>query len=135
MIKRIKEKLREIEIHGDELKTILPHSLYSYKIDLKAKAACERYFERIIESIIDVSYLVAKNKKIKVGEGEKIFHLLADKGIISKRLYVQLKKAKAMRNILVHEYGNIDDQIVFCSLTKELHRDIEEFLASIKKIL
>jgi uncharacterized protein YutE (UPF0331/DUF86 family) len=35
---------------------------------------------------------------------------------IDKRLSSKLKEAKGMRNIIAHEYGNIDDKIVFKSM-------------------
>ena len=38
-----------------------------------------------------------------------------------------------MRNIIAHEYGKIDDRIVFNSITKELRSDVIEFLTSIEK--
>ncbi len=43
----------------------------------------------------------------------------------------KLQKAKSMRNILAHEYGIVDDRIVFLAVTEEIEGDIREFLKSI----
>ena len=40
-----------------------------------------------------------------------------------------------MRNIISHEYGKIDDEIVFDSIKDELILDAEEFIKQIKKVL
>ena len=38
-----------------------------------------------------------------------------------------------MRNILAHEYGEVDDEIVFNAVTEELEKDAIEFIKNIKK--
>ena len=48
--------------------------------------------------------------------------------IISKQLSRNLQKAKGMRNVLAHQYGNINDTIIFNALSEEIERDIGEFV-------
>jgi len=134
-IKRIREKIIEIETYGNELKEIIPTNFELYKTDLKTKAACERYFEKIIGTIIDISYQIIKYKNIKTQKREKLFIDLANNNFISKELAVKIMDAKGMRNVLAHEYGNIDDELVFYSITKELEKDVNEYLKAIRKIL
>ena len=45
------------------------------------------------------------------------------------------ENAKGMRNLIVHEYGKIDDEIVFEAITKELIKDANKFLGEISKSL
>ena len=52
--------------------------------------------------------------------------------IISERLGEKLKDAKRMRNILAHEYGAVDDEVVFQAISEELSDDVTEFLIKIK---
>jgi hypothetical protein len=40
---------------------------------------------------------------------------------------------KGMRNILAHEYGKINDELVFEAITGEITADAEEFIASVLK--
>jgi len=133
MVHRIEDKTKEIEQYLDELLTIVPDSLDIYKNDIKIKAACERYFEKIIESIVNLTFLIIKDKNLKIPEEDKeAFDILYKEGIIKKKLADRLKEAKGMRNILAHEYGKVDDEIVFNSITFELENDIKEFLKEIK---
>jgi uncharacterized protein YutE (UPF0331/DUF86 family) len=100
---------------------------------LKTKAACERYFEKIIESVTDLAFLIIKEKKYRVPEEDKeAFDIISNENIISKELSVRLKEAKGMRNIIAHQYGKVDDELIFHSITKELKSDVKRMIKSIK---
>ncbi len=133
MNNRIKEKIKEIGDYLSELEDIIPNTFEDYK-ELKTKAACERYFEKIIEAIVDLAFLAIKDKNLKIPEEDKeAFDILKNENLISKELSEKLKEAKGMRNLIAHEYGAIDDEMVFESITKELEKDVNEFIMEIKK--
>lgn len=135
MNSRIQEKIGEIEKFLEELESSLPEDFEEYKTDYKLRAIGERYFEKIIEGIVDLAFLVIKEKNLKQPEEDKqAFDILANEGIIKNSLADKLKDAKGMRNILAHEYGRIDDELVFHSLIEELIPDVQEFIKSIDKI-
>jgi len=130
---RINDKIREIEDYLSELEEIMPESFHDYKTDLKTKAACERYFEKIIEAVIDLAFLIIKDKGYKIPEEDKeAFDTLANEKIIPQELSIRLKEAKGMRNIIAHEYGQTDDELIFHSITEELKLDVSELIKSIK---
>jgi len=134
MKKRLDEKGKEIEKYLEELASCTPETIEEYTQDYKSKAACERYFEKIIEAIVDLGFLVIKEKNLRTPEDDKeIFDILCDNKIISLPLAERLKDAKGMRNILAHQYGIVDDEKVFQGITRELSEDAEQFLVSLKK--
>ena len=53
--------------------------------------------------------------------------------IVSERIAQKMKQAKGMRNIIAHEYGTIDDEIVFETITREIIKDTREFLNELDK--
>jgi uncharacterized protein YutE (UPF0331/DUF86 family) len=131
---RIKEKIKEIEQFVSDLESIVPTDFEEYKTDAKTKAACERFFEKIVEGIVVVAFLVIKEKGLKMPEEDKeSFGILADARIISFELAIRLKQAKGMRNILAHDYGRVDDELVFESITNEIVHDANAFLEKIKR--
>ncbi|MEK6951774.1 MAG: DUF86 domain-containing protein [Nanoarchaeota archaeon] len=67
-------------------------------------------------------------------DDEGAFDILEKIGIISPDLAKKLKEAKGMRNIIAHEYGKVDDELVFHTTTEEVENDITEFLERIKKL-
>lgn len=132
--KRIIEKINEIENFSVELEEVIPNNFEEYIHDFRAKAACERFFEKIIMAIIDLSFLIVKENKFKIPEEEsEVFDVLAKENIISNEFKDKLKDAKGMRNILAHEYGKVNDELVFESLKNEIIKDCDEFVKSIKK--
>ncbi len=135
MKNRLNNKIRELENYLSDLLEIIPLNFDIYSSDKKTKAACERYFERIIEAIVDLAFLVIRDKNLKTPEEDKeAFDILANEEIISKDLALKLKDAKGMRNIIAHEYGSIDNKIVFESITEELENDVINFIESIKQL-
>lgn len=134
MNERIKDKIAEIEKYLSELAEIIPRNLEDYKQDFKTRAACERYAEIIIEAVIDLSILEIKDKKLEYPETDlQAFEILSKSKIISPKLSENLQDAKRMRNIIAHEYGRIDDDIVFHSIADELEKDVKELIKNIKK--
>ena len=130
---RITDKIREIEDYLEKLTEIIPKEVEEYKKDHKTKAACERYFEKIVEVVIDLSFLIVKEKSLKIPEdSEGVFDVLKEENIISEKLAEKLKDAKGMRNIISHQYGKVDDEIVFESITGQLERDVIEFLGCVE---
>ena len=128
------EKISEIEGYVSELEGMMPESFEGYKSDLKTKAACERYFEKIVEAIIDLAFMIIKERNLRIPEEEKkSFDILAEEGMISAELAKKLKDAKGMRNILSHEYGKIDDEIVFTSITEDIESDAKEFIRRLRQ--
>lgn len=134
-MKRIKEKINEIKSYLDELDSIKPKSLHEYKSSIEKKAACERYVEKIVEAATDLAFLIIKLKKFEIPEDDiDSFRILADKNIISSRLFNKLKNAKGLRNFLAHQYGRVDDKIVFESINEELDEDAQQFIKIASKI-
>src|SRR3989338_2023957 len=97
MNERINDKLKEIEHILEKILEILPAVFEEYQTKETIKAACERYFERIIENCVDVCLLVIKEKKLVIPEGDiESFQSLANAKIISKKLSEKLQDAKRM---------------------------------------
>ncbi len=131
---RINDKIQEIEKFLEELEPIIPENFEEYKINLQLKAACERYFEKIIEATVDLAFLIIRNKELeKPKDDENAFYILYKNNIILKELCQNLKAAKGMKNIIAHQYGKIDDEKVFNSLKEELINDINSFIKEVNK--
>ena len=136
MNNRIDDKICEIEKYLDELEEIKPLNLEDYIKDIKTKAACERYFEKIVEACVDLASLVISYKRLNIPEDdEKAFYVLSHNNIITMELANKLKEAKGMRNIIAHEYGKVDDELVFPAVKEELIPDVEKFLQKIKETI
>ena len=130
---RITDKINEIEQYLTELADIVPQTFEEYSSDNLSKAACERYFEKVIEAVTDLAFLVIAKNKFKVPEDDiDAFKILSEKKIISEELCKKLKDAKGMRNILAHQYGKVEDNQVFDAITEQLDNDVKQFIKEVK---
>lgn len=132
---RINDKIDEINEYLRELVEIVPTNFEEYRSSNLTKAACERYVEKIIEAVTDLAFLVIKIKRFEIPEDDiDAFNILLENKLIDNGLAKKLKDAKRMKNIISHQYGKIDDEIVFEAITQELDTDARKFIKSIKKI-
>jgi len=132
---RILSKIDELEGYLNELEKVIPDNFDLYEKSIKDKRACERILQISVETIIDICNILISNLKLGLpSEEEEIFKKLKQRGIISKELEKILLGMKGLRNILVHKYGDVDNEIVYEILTEKLN-DFEKFKIEILKFL
>ena len=123
------DKKKEIERFLEELEIIFPKDFEIYSKNLEKRLASERTLEKIIEAINDLAIIILKEKRLIIpSEDTRVFDILAEKNIITFQLSEKLKRAKGMRNFLVHQYGKIDDEVIFNAIEKQIFKDVREFL-------
>ncbi|MBE0512623.1 DUF86 domain-containing protein [Candidatus Bathyarchaeota archaeon] len=131
---RILSKLDELDSYLSELESIMPKSYEEYVSSIEKKRSCERLIHILIECIIDVCALIVKGLRLGLpAEEEDLFEKLEKNKIISKEMTQKLKSMRGFRNILVHRYANIDDELVFENL--RTINDFEEFRKEISSFL
>ena len=85
--------------------------------------------------MIDICALMVTGLRLGLpSEEDDLFERLAQAGVISPLMKETLRRMKAFRNILVHEYGRIDDQLVYETLQNKLG-DFEVFKQEILEAL
>lgn len=132
---RLLAKIDVLEGYLKELREILPGSFEEYK-RVEKRRACERLLQVSIECVIDICGLMVIGLRLGLpAEEDDLFEKLEQAGIITSSRKESLKKMKGFRNILVHEYGHVDDSIVYEILKNNLN-DFgafkEEILQAIK---
>lgn len=131
---RIEDKVKDVKKYLEELFAFFPESFENYEKDKKIIAASERYFGKIIESIVDIGFLFVSLKEIEPPKDEEsIFNTLFTNKIITKDLAERLRQAKGMRNFIIHEYGEIDNLKIYTSISEEIEGDIAEFIEQVLK--
>jgi len=127
------DKIVEIEGYLKSLRSFLPENFEKYISDGKSRMACERCFEKVIEAVVDLAFLVIKERSFKNPDyTREAFEILSEKGLICGELSLSLGKAKSMRNWLAHRYGKVDDKKVFDATKNKLFNDVEEFVEAVR---
>jgi len=106
-----------------------------YEGDFHLIGNTERYIQLSIQCVIDICQLLAVEESIKmVEENKEIVSLLKGKGIITEDTANKLTGMVGMRNLLVHEYGEIDNKIIYKVLKNNIN-DFEVFISEIQRYL
>ena len=101
-------------------------------VDLKG--AVERYLYLAVQAAIDLADITIAWKKFrKPATLKESFDILAEENIISAGLKEKLAKMAGFRNVMAHDYEEVDENIVYDVLQNRLG-DIEEFIKVLEKI-
>lgn len=99
----------------------------SYFEDCDLQAIAERNLQLAIQACMDIgSYIIARQNLTIPDSEENTFVVLARANIITKTLANRIKGMVRFRNILVHDYMDIDSAIVYKMLTENL-KDFNDF--------
>lgn len=106
--------------------------------DAIRQAAVERFLERIINRAVDINqYLIselATKDTSPPKDYKETFTVLAGLGIYSKEFAAEISKSVGTRNKLVHEYNNIDRNMIYQSVGDCL-RDYHQYCDFILEFL
>lgn len=129
---RILAKLAELDGYLYELKEISPKSYKIYKTSIEKKRACERLLHILIECVLDICGILASELELGLPTTqEDLFKRLESSHILSSQVMNNLRKMKSFRNIIVHRYAIVDDELVY----KILKNNLGDFLDFKKEIL
>ena len=118
--------LRKIFKQADEARFIKDPLIYGN---------AERYLQLAIQCILDIGNHTVADLKLRLpADNAGLFELLATNKVISPALANKLTAMAGFRNILVHEYLEIDRRKVYAVLKKDLG-DFEKFVRAVSKLL
>jgi uncharacterized protein YutE (UPF0331/DUF86 family) len=128
---RILSKIDELDSYLIELEDVMPKNYEEYVNSIEKKRSCERLLHILIECTIDICTLMVKGLRLGLPSTEEdLFEKLGKKGIISREMKEKLKSMRGFRNILVHRYAEVDDELVFENL-----KNIDDFRRFRKQII
>jgi len=95
----------------------------------------EHRLHTAIDAVISISeHIVAGLNLGHVDRAKDIIRILSNEGILTKNLADKLGQATDMRNILVHQYFDIDVNEISDAVTKDL-QDLRDFVKNINTFL
>ena len=88
--------------------------------------------QRACEACLDMAMYIVSTRKLGVPQIKReAFELLYKNNLIDKEMYINMKNMVGFRNIAIHDYKNIDDEVLIDILDNHL----EELRAFSKVIL
>ena len=95
----------------------------------------ERYLQLAIQAVLDVSHHIVGDMRMSLpADNKELFDVLASHKVLPRPLSKRLVSMAGFRNVLVHEYLEIDRRRVYRALGADL-RDFERFVEAVSKLL
>ncbi len=124
----LSRKISRLRSYLEELKRAEDIDWGKYQSDSRAKAFVERYLHLAIEEVMDIANHFVSFYKWREPIGYRdLFLILKEHGIISEKYLPTFQNMASFRNMLVHRYETIDDELVF-GIFKERLDDFELFI-------
>ena len=126
-IPKINEYLNNLEYLGSVSKE-------EFKSNLTRRAAAERFLQLSIEALLDMgNHIIAEKNWGSVDTYRDVATRLYQKGVLNEAEYHLFVKMIGLRNILVHEYLEIEVDVVYDIIKYNLN-DIRKILAEISSV-
>jgi len=110
---RILARVGELDGYLGELDSIRPVNRGEFGV-IEKKRACERLLQISIETVVSICQLFVVGLRLGLpSEENDVFKKLERAGIVSPDVAKILHTMKGFRNLLLHEYGDVDDDLVF----------------------
>lgn len=132
----VKRKIMMIQNDLSELTRFKDLSLDKITKDYDTHKIVERILELIINEAIDINqHLISESNLGKMpSDFKESFTLLSDIGIYSKEFSQEIGKSVGLRNILVHQYRELDENIFYNSISTCI-KEYREYCEYILKYL
>lgn len=127
----IEARLRKLNNNIGKLKKFSDINYEEYLNNEDTQAIVERYLQVCIQCCIDIGNYIISRQKLEIPDLEtNVFVILAKNKIITNDLADRIKGMVKFRNILVHDYIDIDQEKVYFIITKRLN-DFNDFSRAI----
>jgi uncharacterized protein YutE (UPF0331/DUF86 family) len=124
-------KAASVRTHLDRIAAKTGDDLQLFLCDLDRQDVVSFNLHLAVENCIDIAaHIISENGWGVPGSASEMFYLLEDRGILDPELTERMIKAVGLRNLIVHEYGKIDLNLLFATVRKNLN-DLNSYLSNI----
>jgi uncharacterized protein YutE (UPF0331/DUF86 family) len=128
----ISRKISILEEYLSELQEAKDITWGKYSTDSRSRAFVERYLHLAIEATFDIgNHIIAFYNWREPDNYRDIFVILEEHKVIPHNMLESFQAMASFRNMLVHRYDKIEDEIVFGIFQKRL-QDFTSFITFIK---
>ena len=114
-------KLSTIDEYLKQIREFSGVSIDEYKSDWKSQRIVERTLQMLIERCADIANHIISDRNMRIPTGySDTFRVLLENNVIDENLFAVMEKMAKFRNIVVHQYEEVDAEIVIIILRKHL---------------
>lgn len=132
---KIEMMLRNLREYTGHLKKIAKIDKAAYLIEPMIFGSARYFLMVAIENCIDIGNHIIAAQQLRAPKNYKdIFKVLSEAGIFPEEFSRTMQNLAGLRNLLVHVYWQIDDDMIYESLSKELD-DFNKFISYVLAFL
>lgn len=129
------KRMGKIEYFLKNLEFIGDVSRNEFVSNIMRWGSAERFLQLAIEALIDIgNHIIAEKDWGIINESRDVAYILFEKGVLDEPSRELFLKMIGFRNILVHEYMEVDVNTVF-DITKNKLNDIRKILSALSNII
>ena len=123
--------MKLLDDYTTKLRELQTTDLREYVRNYLIHKSVERLLETAIQTCLDIGrHLIASEGWRYPEENKEVFRVLADEQVIPRELLARLEDMAGFRNVLVHEYAEIQHRKVYDNLKHDLG-DFDKFASAI----
>jgi len=131
----IQARLDKLDEYSQILKELRGSAQSIFLTDYHLYGLAERYLQLSIECVLDIGTMLVTGLGLRRPERHQdVIQILIEAGVLSPELGARLTGIAGFRNILVHEYLQIDRNLVYQKLQEGV-TDFEDFAAEVVRFL
>jgi len=120
-------KLSELGTYYGQIKEFADIIIDNYKNDWKTQRIVERTLQIMIETCTDIaSHIISDRGMRPPTTYADTFRVLLENNIINSEMFATMEKMAKFRNVVVHQYEEVDAEIVIVILKRHL-KDFDRF--------
>lgn len=114
-------KLSAIDEYLQQIREFSGVSVDEYKSNWKSQRIVERTLQMLIETCADIANHIISDRNMRIPTSySDTFKVLLENNVIDENLFSVMEKMAKFRNIVVHQYEEVDAEIVIIILRKHL---------------
>jgi uncharacterized protein YutE (UPF0331/DUF86 family) len=117
--------------HIARARSLSGQSLEAFLEDLDTQDIALFNLQLAIQHCIDIAAHIISSQGLAVpGSTNEMFYCLEENGYLDRELVEKMVKASGLRNLIVHEYGKLDLEMIYEIIRHDI-RDLDDFLKAV----
>ena len=126
-------KANKVDHHMRRIREKRVVSLEEFLVDLDWQEVVLFNLQMAVQNCIDIAAHIISDEELRIASStNEMFYILQENGYIRPELTENMVAAVGLRNLVVHEYGNIDLKQVYQIANQDID-DLENFIRAILK--
>lgn len=114
-------KISEIENYQKQIGEFSGITVEDYKKDWKVQRIVERTLQMLIETCVDIADHIISEAGMRLPTSyADTFKVLFENNVVDSGLFTSLEKMAKFRNIIVHQYEEVDAEVMVLILKEHL---------------